>query len=295
MSTSPCSEKKKSKIVNCRKPDWLRISRRADTDYGQVNELLRRYNLNTICRSGKCPNQAECWSLGTATFMLMGNICTRNCRFCATETGRPLPLDQDEPEHIALSVKAMKLRYVVLTCVTRDDLKDQGAQHWANTIEAIHAQCPDTMIEVLTADLYSDYNLIKQVADAKPHVFGHNLETVRRLTPIARSRATYDGSLKTLQIISGLGLIAKTGIMVGLGETEDEVTKTMQDAKQAGVRVFTIGQYLQPSKKHLPVEQYITPEQFEKYKKIGLEIGFSFVESGPLVRSSYHADKIVHC
>ncbi len=277
--------------MNIRKPDWLRISRRSETDYGQVNELLRFYKLNTICRSGKCPNQAECWSRGTATFMLMGDICTRNCKFCATKTGNPEPLDSNEPQHIALTVKAMKLRYVVLTCVTRDDLSDQGASHWVKTIKAIQKECPETMIEVLTADFNSDYNLIKQIADSRPHVFGHNLETVRRLTPIARSVATYDGSLKSLQTIADLGMIAKTGIMVGLGETKEEVIQVMQDAKNVGVRIFTIGQYLQPTRKHLPVEEYITPQQFEAYKRVGLEIGFDFVESGPLVRSSYHADK----
>ena len=274
-----------------RKPDWLRISRTSAGDYSLVNSLVKDGCLHTICQSGKCPNQAECWSRGTATFMLLGDICTRNCKFCATITGRPLPPDSEEPEKLAFSVKAMRLKHVVLTSVTRDDLPDQGAEHWRRCVESIKDACKDTTVEILTPDFCQRRELIEQVAKAKPDIFSHNLETVERLTPVIRSKATYRGSLRTLEIMHELGFTTKTGIMLGLGETEEEICQTMDDALAVGVSIFTMGQYLQPSTKHYPVAEYVTPQRFAEYKKIALAKGFQYVESAPLVRSSYHAEE----
>lgn len=273
-----------------RKPEWLRISRKATEQYALVNSLVHEHCLHTICQSGKCPNQAECWSRGTATFMILGNICTRGCKFCATQTGRPLPPDDAEPEKLAKSVSQMRLKHVVLTSVTRDDLPDEGAEHWKRCIEAIRKECPDTTIEILTPDFNQREELIAKVAEARPDVFSHNLETIERLTPEVRSKATYRGSLQTLEIIHAQGFITKTGIMLGLGETEKEILQTMDDALLVGVSNLTLGQYLQPSSKHFPVADYITPEKFEEYKQIALQKGFKHVESAPLVRSSYHAE-----
>lgn len=273
-----------------RKPEWLRISRKATEQYALVNSLVHEHCLHTICQSGKCPNQAECWSRGTATFMILGNICTRGCKFCATQTGRPLPPDDAEPEKLAKSVSTMHLKHVVLTSVTRDDLPDEGAEHWKRCIEAIRKECPDTTIEILTPDFNQREELIAKVAEARPDVFSHNLETIERLTPEVRSKATYRGSLQTLEIIHAQGFITKTGIMLGLGETEKEILQTMDDALLVGVSNLTLGQYLQPSSKHFPVADYITPEKFEEYKQIALQKGFKHVESAPLVRSSYHAE-----
>ncbi|MCM1034531.1 MAG: lipoyl synthase [Paludibacter sp.] len=274
-----------------RKPEWLKIKRTSADQYALVSGLVGKNCLHTICQSGKCPNQAECWSRGTATFMILGDICTRGCKFCATTTGKPLPPDSDEPLRLAESVKAMHLRHVVLTSVTRDDLPDQGAEHWKQCINAIRRQCPDTTIEILTADFDAREELIRIVAEAKPDIFSHNLETVRRITPFVRSKATYEGSLRTLSTIRSLGFRTKTGIMLGLGETHDEILQTMDDARAAGVTILTIGQYLQPSGKHYPVQDYITPQAFAAYKQIALTKGFSHVESAPLVRSSYHAEE----
>lgn len=274
-----------------RKPDWLRISRKATENYALVNGLIHQHCLHTICQSGKCPNQAECWSRGTATFMILGDICTRGCKFCATPTGRPLPPDSREPQRLAESVALMQLRHVVLTSVTRDDLPDEGAGHWKACITAIREHCPQTTIEILTPDFNHRRELIEQVAQARPDIFAHNLETVGRLTPQVRTRATYEGSLLTLKTIHSLGFLTKTGIMLGLGETEEEVLQTMDDARNAGVSILTLGQYLQPSSKHYPVAEYITPETFARYKTIALQRGFLHVESGPLVRSSYHAEQ----
>ncbi len=282
----------KHKIMQIkRKPEWLRISRKADANYTTVNSLVKGKCLHTICQSGKCPNQAECWSRGTATFMLLGDICTRGCKFCATTTGRPLPPDPLEPEHLADSVELMELKHVVLTSVTRDDLPDQGAQHWADCIRTIRRRTPKVTIEILTADFWSKEELIRMVAEAQPDIFSHNIETVERLTPIVRTKATYKGSLETLRIIHSLGFRTKTGFMLGLGETEEEVLQTMDDLKAVGVEILTIGQYLQPSSKHYPVADYITPEKFNEYRDIALSKGFTHVVSGPLVRSSYHAEE----
>ncbi len=276
-----------------RKPEWLRISRKAIDSYSTVNSLIKGNCLHTICQSGKCPNQAECWSRGTATFMLMGDICTRGCKFCATTTGRPLPLDPLEPKHLADSVQLMGLKHVVLTSVTRDDLPDQGAQHWADCINAIRQTSPHVTIEVLTSDFWSREDLIRIVAEAKPDIFSHNIETVERLTPLVRTKATYRGSIKTLSIMHSMGFTTKTGFMLGLGETEEEILQTMDDLRAVGVEILTLGQYLQPSSKHYPVADYIHPDKFAEYKRIALRKGFSYVVSGPLIRSSYHAEEAI--
>lgn len=276
-----------------RKPEWLRISRASTGSYSLVSGLVKEGCLHTICQSGKCPNQAECWSRGTATFMLLGDLCTRACKFCATTTARPLPPNPDEPQKLAMSVQTMNLKHVVLTSVTRDDLPDEGANHWKLCIEAIRQTNPHTSIEVLLPDFNQREELIKIVASANPDILSHNLETVERLTPDVRSRATYKGSLRSLQIMHDLGFKTKTSIMLGLGETKDEVLQTMDDALSVGVSIFTLGQYLQPTSKHYPVAEYITPEQFQEYKTIALSKGFTHVESAPLVRSSYHAEQAI--
>ncbi|MBO5964138.1 MAG: lipoyl synthase [Bacteroidales bacterium] len=274
-----------------RKPNWLKIKLETGENYPKVKKIVELNKLHTICSSGKCPNIGQCWSIGTATFMISGDICTRSCKFCATKTGRPLPLDPQEPVKIAESVKLMQLKHCVITSVDRDDLADKSAEHWAKTITAIREANPNTTIEVLTPDFDADEELLNIVFASKPDVFGHNMETVKRLSDQTRSRAKYDVSLKVLSLSSQAGLITKTGIMVGLGETEEEVVELMHDVRKSGVRLMTIGQYLQPTKQHIPVVEYVTPEQFEKYRKIGLELGFDNVESGPLVRSSYMAEK----
>lgn len=274
-----------------RKPDWLKIKLETGENYPKVKKIVELNKLHTICSSGKCPNIGQCWSIGTATFMISGDVCTRSCKFCATKTGKPLPLDPEEPAKIAESVRLMQLKHCVITSVDRDDLADKSAEHWAKTIEAVRKANPNTTIEVLTPDFDADEKLLNIVFASKPDVFGHNMETVKRLSDQTRSRAKYDVSLKVLSLSNQAGLITKTGIMVGLGESEAEVIELMQDVRKAGVRLMTIGQYLQPTKSHIPVIEYVTPEQFAKYREIGLELGFDNVESGPLVRSSYMAEK----
>ena len=274
-----------------RKPDWLKIKLEPGENYPKVKKIVELNKLHTICSSGKCPNIGQCWSIGTATFMISGDVCTRSCKFCATKTGKPLPLDPEEPAKIAESVRLMQLKHCVITSVDRDDLADKSAEHWAKTIEAVRKENPNTTIEVLTPDFDADERLLNIVFASKPDVFGHNMETVKRLSDQTRSRAKYDVSLKVLSLSNQAGLITKTGIMVGLGESEAEVVELMQDVRKAGVRLMTIGQYLQPTKSHIPVIEYVTPEQFAKYREIGLELGFDNVESGPLVRSSYMAEK----
>ncbi len=276
-----------------RKPDWLKIKVAKGKEYVSVKEIVEKHKLHTICTSGHCPNLHECWGRGTATLMILGDICTRSCKFCNVKTGKPLPADWEEPERIARSVKLLNLKHVVLTSVDRDDLDDLGAGIWAATIKEVKKLNPHTTIETLTPDFDGREDLIKIVTDAKPEIISHNLETVRRLTPQTRSRAKYDVSLKTLEIIAQSGVTAKSGIMAGLGETPEEVYEVMDDLLAVGVKVMTIGQYLQPSKKHLEVVEYVTPQQFKEYEKAGLQKGFKFVESGPLVRSSYHAEKHV--
>lgn len=274
-----------------RKPEWLKTKVPAGKTYLSVREIVETHKLHTICTSGHCPNMHECWGRGTATLMILGNICTRSCGFCNVKTGRPLPADWDEPERVADSVKKMNLKHVVLTSVDRDDMKDGGAEIWALTIKAIKRESPGTTMETLIPDFDGKEDLILKVVEAGPEVISHNLETVRRITPWVRSRAKYDLSLKVLEIIARSGIVAKSGIMLGLGETEQEVLETMDDLRLAGVKVMTIGQYLQPTRNHLPVKEFINPEQFKFYEEEGLKRGFRHVESGPMVRSSYHAEK----
>ena len=276
-----------------RKPDWLKIKLPKGTNFTQVKSIVQRYNLHTICTSGKCPNMGECWTAGTATLMILGDICTRSCKFCATKTGRPSPIDPEEPANVAKSIQLMGLKHAVLTSVDRDDLEDKGAGHWAQTISEIKKLTPNVTMEVLIPDFDGNTKLIQQVIDASPNIISHNLETVRRLTPQIRSRAKYDVSLKVISTIAQSGITAKSGIMVGIGETFDEVIETMDDLLMAGCKVFTIGQYLQPTNSHLQVKEYIHPDIFEKYRLIGLEKGFNNIESAPLVRSSYHAERHV--
>ncbi len=274
-----------------RKPEWLKTKVPAGKTYLSVREIVEHNKLHTICTSGHCPNMHECWGRGTATLMILGDICTRSCGFCNVKTGRPLPVDLKEPSRVAESVKLMKLKHVVITSVDRDDLKDGGAGIWALTIKAIKEQSPGTTMETLIPDFDGKEELIMQVVEAGPEVISHNLETVRRITPWVRSRAKYDVSLKVLETLAKSGVITKSGIMLGLGETREEVLETMDDLVAVGVKVMTIGQYLQPTLKHLPVKEYVSPEQFKEYETIGLEKGFRHVESGPLVRSSYRAEK----
>ena len=274
-----------------RKPEWLKINIAANERYSETKHIVESHCLHTICSSGRCPNMGECWGCGTATFMIGGDICTRSCKFCNTRTGKPLPLDEGEPAHVAQSVALMKLSHAVITSVDRDDLPDLGAAHWVRTITAIREQNPDTTIEVLIPDFQGRKELVQMVIDAQPDIMSHNMETVRRISPIVRSAARYETSLKVLQQIAENGICCKTGIMVGLGETPQEVEELMNDVRSAGCHILTIGQYLQPSHKHYPVVEYVTPDQFAFYKEMGLQKGFDQVESGPLVRSSYHADK----
>lgn len=276
-----------------RKPEWLKVNFGANERYSDTKKIVDTHRLHTICSSGRCPNIGECWSRGTATFMIGGNVCTRSCRFCNTASGRPLPLDADEPRHVAESVRLMGLWHAVVTSVDRDDLPDLGAAHWAETIRQIKAVNPTVTMEVLIPDFMGRRELIQQVIDAAPNIISHNMETVRRITPAVRSVARYDRSLQVLEQVAQSGIRAKTGIMVGLGETPAEVLETMDDLLAVGCSILTIGQYLQPSRRHYPVQEYVTPEQFAEYRRIGMEKGFAQVESGPLVRSSYHAEKLM--
>ena len=274
-----------------RKPEWLKISIGANERYTETKRIVESHCLHTICSSGRCPNMGECWGRGTATFMIGGNICTRSCKFCNTQTGRPLPLDPQEPTHVAESVQLMKLSHAVVTSVDRDDLPDLGAAHWAQTIREIRRLNPETTIEVLIPDFQGRKELVEQVIEARPDIISHNMETVRRISPLVRSAARYDTSLEVIRQIAASGTTAKSGIMVGLGETPAEVEELMDDLRAAGCQIMTIGQYLQPSHRHYPVAAYVTPEQFKRYEETGLAKGFTQVESGPLVRSSYHAEK----
>lgn len=276
------------------KPDWLKIQLPNTSDYQWMNKTIRDHKLHTICTSGKCPNAAECWSAGTATFMILGDICTRACKFCNVKTGKPEAVDFKEPLRIARSIKIMQLRHAVITSVDRDDLPDGGAGVWVETILKVKELNPGITMEVLIPDFQGTTSLVQQVIDAQPEVISHNVETVRRLTPQIRSRAKYDVSLDVLRYIAQAGVVAKSGLMLGLGEQPEEVLETMDDLAAVGLSVLTIGQYLQPSNQHLPVQEYVTPEQFKFYEKEGLKRGFKYVESGPLVRSSYHAEKHIN-
>lgn len=276
-----------------KKPEWLKIRLRGNEHFAETKRIVESHCLHTICTSGKCPNMGECWSRGTATFMIAGEICTRSCRFCNTLTGKPLPLDPQEPGRVAESVRLMQLKHAVVTSVDRDDLPDLGAGHWAATIREIKAVNPGTSLEVLIPDFQGRLDLVDLVVDAHPEIISHNMETVRRISPTVRSAAKYETSLAVLRHIAERGVTAKTGIMVGLGETEEEVWELMDDVLNQGVRILTIGQYLQPSRKNIPVSEYIHPDQFAAYREKALEKGFRHVESAPLVRSSYHAEKHV--
>jgi lipoyl synthase len=273
-----------------KKPEWLKIKLGGGQGYSFTNKLILENNLHTICVSGKCPNLGHCWNMKTATFMVLGDICTRSCKFCATKSGRPLPVDESEIAKVANSIKLMELRYCVITSVDRDDLPDQGANFWAKLITEVKKENPNTKVEVLIPDFDAKEELLDIVLESQPDILGHNMETVKRLTPQVRSRARYERSLEVQRYAASKGFFTKSGIMLGLGETEDEVIELMEDLRGAGCQLLTIGQYLQPTKKHLPVQEYIHPDQFAKYKSLGLELGFKFVESGPLVRSSYMAE-----
>lgn len=279
------------KQPHIRKPEWLKIKLGSDVTYDETRAVLQKHCLHTICTSGRCPNQGECWSRGTATFMIGGAVCTRACKFCNTETGRPLPLDPEEPRHVAESVRALGLKHAVVTSVDRDDLPDKGSAHWVETIRQIRELCPGVTIEVLIPDFDGQAELIAPILQERPEVVAHNMETVRRLTPIVRSRATYDCSLSVLAQIAEAGLPAKTGLMLGLGETQEEILETMDNLRQVNCSILTLGQYLQPTRRHYPVQEYVHPDRFAELREIALDKGFRHVESGPLVRSSYHAER----
>ncbi len=275
------------------KPEWLKIKLHDGVGFAEVAHIVEAHGLHTICSSGKCPNKAECWSRRTATFMILGNICTRGCKFCATQTGRPLPIEPNEPERVAESIRLMGLRHAVITSVDRDDLPDGGAEHWRQVIEAVKTINPTTTVEVLLPDFDGREELVDLVMSARPHIAGHNLETIRRITPLVRSKAQYDTSLRILRRIAESGIPAKSGLMVGLGESHEEVLEALGDLREAGVEIVTLGQYLRPTAKHLAVEKYVTPEEFDQWKEEALAMGFKYVASAPLVRSSYLADQAV--
>ena len=283
------------KVTSDIKPDWLKIRIRSDEEFARVAKIVKTHALHTICSSGMCPNKAECWSRRTATFMILGDVCTRGCKFCATKTGKTLPIDEDEPKRVADSVRLMELKHAVITSVTRDDLPDGGAAHWAAVVRAIRQANPETTLELLIPDLDARAELIDIVLAAAPDITGHNIETVERLTPLVRSRARYRTSLATLRHIAASGMVTKSGLMVGLGETDDEVLRTLDDLAEAGCRIVTIGQYLRPTREHWPVTEYVTPEKFGWYKEQALARGFSYVASAPLVRSSYLAEQALAC
>lgn len=274
-----------------KKPKWLRVKLPTGENYKKVRNLVSEHNLHTICESGSCPNMGECWGAGTATFMILGNTCTRSCGFCAVNTGKPGEVDPFEPAKVAKSVKLMEVKHAVITSVDRDDLKDGGADTWVKTVEMIRKKSPGTTLETLIPDFAGKWENLQKVIDVAPEIVSHNLETVRRLTKEVRIQAKYDRSLEVLRRLKEGGMKTKSGVMLGLGESKEEVLETMDDLRSVGVQILTLGQYLQPTKEHLEVQEFITPEQFEEYKQIGLDKGFTYVESGALVRSSYHAEK----
>ena len=274
-----------------RKPNWLRVKLPVGKEYAQVRSLVDKHKLHTICESGNCPNMGECWGAGTATFMILGNICTRSCSFCAVATGRPMAVDLDEPNRVANSVKLMGVKHCVITSVDRDDLKDGGSIIWAETVKAIRRESPDTTLETLLPDFRGVWDNLYRLLEERPEVVSHNIETVKKLTKQVRVQAKYDRSMEALNRIYKAGLRTKTGIMLGLGETEEDVFEAMEELVENGVHILTLGQYLQPTKNHHPVVDWIHPDTFAMYKEVGLQKGFKYVESGPLVRSSYHAEK----
>jgi lipoyl synthase len=274
-----------------RRPEWLRVKLPTGENYRKVREIVSEHKLHTICQSGNCPNMGECWGAGTATFMILGNICTRSCGFCSVATGRPEAVDPFEPARVARSVELMGVKHCVITSVDRDDLKDGGSDIWARTIRAIRRRTPATTMETLIPDFQGKWENLEVVLEAAPDILSHNLETVRRMTKQVRVQAKYDRSLEVLMRSSRAGLRTKSGIMLGLGETDQEVEESMDDLRSVGVHILTLGQYLQPTKEHLPVAEFIHPDRFARLKEIGMEKGFRYVESGPLVRSSYHAER----
>lgn len=284
-------EVENKELERIKKPKWLRVKLPIGENYRKVRSLVDEHKLHTICESGSCPNMGECWGEGTATFMILGNICTRSCGFCAVKTGKPEEVDAYEPGKVANSVKIMKVKHAVITSVDRDDLKDGGSEIWVQTVRAIRKQSPGTTLETLIPDFAGKWENLQVIIDVAPEIVSHNLETVRRLTKQVRIQAKYDRSLELLFRLKKGGMHTKSGLMLGLGESEQEILETMQDLRNVGVEVLTLGQYLQPTLKHLPVVEFINPEKFEYYKVKGLEMGFRYVESGPLVRSSYHAEK----
>lgn len=273
------------------KPSWLKVKLPTGENYRHVRATVDRNKLHTICQSGNCPNMGECWGAGTATFMILGNICTRSCGFCAVATGRPHAVDLKEPERVANAVALMNVKHCVITSVDRDDLKDGGADIWVKTIQAIREKCAGVTLETLIGDFKGEAALIAKIAEVRPEIVSHNLETVRRLTKQVRIQAKYDRSLAVLKMLKEYGIRTKSGIMLGLGESYEEITESMDDLRNAGVDILTLGQYLQPTPEHLPVKEFIHPDIFSELKQIGLSKGFRYVESGPLVRSSYHAEK----
>ncbi len=289
----PCGQFKGCKPTR-RLPDWLRTRLSTTDTFAHVDALVRGLKLHTVCESARCPNRAECWSRGTATFMICGNRCTRSCGFCAVEHGKPDPLDPDEPARVAEAARRMQLRHVVLTSVTRDDLPDGGAAHFSHTIRAVRAANPEVVIEVLTPDFGGSAEAIDTVLAAQPDVFNHNIETVRRLTPVVRSNASYERSLAVLHMAKTRGaptMFVKSGLMLGLGETESDIVEVLTDLRAAGCDIVTLGQYLQPTPQHVPVHRFIPPDEFAKYAELARQLGFVHVASGPLVRSSYHAEE----
>lgn len=276
-----------------RKPDWLRVKLPTGAEYVKVRNIVDKHKLHTICQSGNCPNMGECWGAGTATFMILGNVCTRSCGFCSVFTGKPLPADWDEPMRVANSVKLMGVKHCVITSVDRDDLKDGGSIIWAETIKAIRTVSPGTKFETLIPDFMGKWENLQRILDVKPDIVSHNIETVRRLTPQVRIQAKYERSHEVLKRVKEAGIRTKSGIMVGLGETEEEVMQAMDDLRGVSCDVVTIGQYLQPTPKNLPVKEFVHPDQFARYREAAVAKGFLYVESGPLVRSSYHAEKHV--
>jgi lipoic acid synthetase len=273
-----------------RRPEWLRIKLQVNESFMKMRNIVSDHKLHTVCEEARCPNMSECWSRGTATFMILGDICTRSCGFCAVKTGKPVGLDIDEPRRVAQAVKLMGIKHAVITSVNRDDLKDGGAGIFAETIKKIRELVPECRVEVLIPDFKGDENALDIVIEAKPDILNHNVETVPRLYKIVRPQAKYERSLKVLEYCKKHGLVTKTGLMLGIGEKTEEVIDVMKDLRSIDVDILTLGQYLQPTKMHLPVDRFVQPEEFEMLKKIGLEMGFKYVESGPLVRSSYHAE-----
>ena len=278
-------------VVKTKKPKWLKVKLPTGEAYKKVRNLVSEHKLNTICESGNCPNMGECWGAGTATFMILGNICTRSCGFCAVSTGKPEKVDVFEPGRVANSVKLMKVKHAVITSVDRDDLSDGGSEIWVSTVKAIRHQSPTTTLETLIPDFAGNWKNLQNIIDVAPEIVSHNIETVRRLTKTIRVQAKYNRSLELLLRLKQGGMKTKSGLMLGLGETHEEILETLDDLRSVNVDIVTLGQYLQPTPKHAPVDEFISPKKFDEYKKYGLKLGFKYVESGPLVRSSYHAEK----